>query len=99
MKPSQQIAEELLEQLATDQYGGNTDGFFREEKEQYKDCIKARIPLVELIEVVKAASCIELTDSECTCGSDPERSCRYCGYFIKLGNKLESLRATGKMEI
>jgi hypothetical protein len=55
-------------------------------------------PLPELIAVARAAAS-DKKDEECTCGTDPERSCRYCGYFIRLDRALQALRATGKVEL
>ena len=60
--------------------------------------IKQKIPLAELIAVARAAAS-DKKDEERTCGTDPERSCRYCGYFIRLDRALQALRATGKVEL
>ncbi len=73
--------------------------FFTETQQRLERHLAEVIPLPELIAVARAAAKVDLTDSECTCGSDPERSCRYCGYFIGLGNALQALRATGKVEL
>ena len=56
------------------------------------------IPLAELIAVARAAAS-DKKDEECTCGTDPERYCRYCGYFSRLDKALQALRATGKVEL
>ena len=60
--------------------------------------LQSEIPLAELIAVARAAAS-DKKDEECTCGTDPERSCRYCGYFIRLDRALQALRATGKVEL
>jgi len=54
--------------------------------------------LPELIAVARTTAS-DKKDEECTCGTDPERSCRYCGYFIRLDRALQALRATGKVEL
>lgn len=62
------------------------------------ETLQQEIPLPELIAVARAAAS-DKKDEECTCGTDPERSCRYCGYFIRLDRALQALRATGKVEL
>lgn len=48
----------------------------------------------KLIEVARAAKS-DKRNNDCTCYSDPERSCRYCGYFIRLDQALKSLEESG----
>lgn len=90
MKTPQEEAEEMKVKASS---------FYHTLGMTVRDSIKESIPLSELIAVASAAAKVDLTDSECTCGTDPERSCRYCGYFISLDKALQALRATGKVEL
>lgn len=88
----QEEAEELIERAAlawslSEWPSTSINSFIRQE-----------IPLPELIAVARTAAS-DKKDEECTCGTDPERSCRYCGYFIRLDRALQALRATGKVEL
>ncbi len=89
-KTSQQIAEEMATATAVERLRKGGVSTF--------DAVMESIPLAQLIEVARAANRVEETNCECTCFSDPERSCRYCGYFISLGKTLKALKQTGKAE-
>lgn len=90
MKTPQEQAEELTNKTAQE--------YYEDRCELVNDAIRQEIPLPELIAVAQAAAS-DKKDEECTCGTDPERSCRYCGYFIRLDRALQALRATGKVEL
>lgn len=103
MKPSQQIAEEMAAKFAQEQricYDSSPPSRQTQILQDIstKNQLLEELPLAQLIEVARAASRVDLTDCECTCYSNPEGSCRYCGYFIRLGKAIDALKQTGKEE-
>lgn len=100
VKPSQQIAEEMVcyAENSIAQRRPNYNNLHSMDREVAKAILSLEIPLTQLIEVARAANRTELSNSECTCYSNPEGSCRFCNYFIDLAKKLNDLKQTGKAE-
>ena len=90
MKSSQQLAEELANKCAVAIWGGEPSGHIAKET-AIRDAkiIIYTIPLPELIEVARAAR-------EYTFAISEEEQART---YNKIKDSLESLRATGKVEI
>lgn len=97
MKTPQEEAEVILNQIVQ-RFDSECMGKLPDYRAEHYQILKQAIPLSELIAVARAAAS-DKKDEECTCGTDPERSCRYCGYFIRLDKALQALRATGKVEL
>jgi hypothetical protein len=64
----------------------------RRQNAELRECLKVKD---EACESAKEFLESEDIDSlECTCGSDPERSCRRCGVFMRQTNRLDKALAT-----
>jgi len=107
MKPSQQIAEEMAHGLAVAlteenrcsiKIGDCDNPVSYQESIVTAQWLLKKLPLTQLIEVARAANRTELSNSECTCYSNPEGSCRFCNYFISLAKNLNALKQIGKAE-